>query len=44
MSLPFGAMWIDWTIAVTNSTGGGLLYSLQDVPILLLPVIAARMR
>lgn len=44
VSLPFGAMWIDWAIAVTNSTGGGLLYSLQDVPILLLPVIAARMR
>jgi hypothetical protein len=44
VSLPFGALWIDWITAVTNSTGGGLLYSLQDVPILLLPVIAARMR
>lgn len=44
VSLPFGAMWFDWAVAVTNSTGGGLLYSLQDVPILLLPVIAARMR
>jgi hypothetical protein len=42
-SIPFGAMWIDWVKAVTNSSGG-LLYSLQDVPILLLPVIAARMR
>ena len=37
-------MWVEWFVAVTNATGGGLLYSLQDVPILLLPVIAARMR
>lgn len=44
VSLPFGLMWLDWTRAVTNSTGGGLLYSMQDIPILLLPVIAARMR
>ena len=43
VSIPFGAMWLDWVKAVTNSSGG-LLYSLQDVPILLLPVIAARMR
>jgi hypothetical protein len=42
-SIPFGALWIDWIRAVTNSSGG-LFYSLQDVPILLLPVIAARMR
>ena len=38
--LPFGGLWFDWVSAVTNSTEGGLLYSLQDVPILLLPVIA----
>ena len=44
VSLPFGLMWLDWIRAVTNSTGGGLLYSMQDIPILLLPVIAARMR
>jgi hypothetical protein len=44
ISIPFGTMWLDWLQAVRNSTGGGLLYSLQDVPILLLPVIAARMR
>ena len=43
VSVPFGAMWLDWMTAVTNSSGG-LLYSLQDVPILLLPVVAARMR
>ena len=44
ISIPFGYMWVEWFVAVTNATGGGLLYSLQDVPILLLPVIAARMR
>lgn len=44
VSLPFGLMWLDWTRAVTNSTGGGLLYSFQDIPILLLPVVAARLR
>jgi hypothetical protein len=43
LSIPFGTMWLDWVTAVTNSDGG-LLYSLQDVPILLLPVLAARMR
>jgi hypothetical protein len=44
VSVPFGAMWLDWLTAVTNSTGGGLFYSFQDVPILLLPILAARMR
>ena len=44
VSLPFGPMWLDWFRAVTNSTGGGLLYSFQDVPILLLPLVAARLR
>lgn len=43
LSVPFGALWIDWLVAVANSEAG-LLYSLQDVPILLLPIIAARMR
>lgn len=42
-SIPFGSMWLDWVKAVTNSTAG-LFYSMQDIPILLLPVIAARMR
>ncbi len=44
ISIPFVALWSDWLTALTNSTGGGLFYSLQDVPILLLPVIAARIR
>jgi hypothetical protein len=44
LSLPFGAMWVDWYHAITNASGGGLFYSLQDVPILLLPVVAWRLR
>ena len=37
-------MWFDWVVVLVNSTEGGLLYSLQDVPILLLPIIAWKMR
>ena len=44
VSLPFAGMWIDWVRVLLNSTEGGLLYSLQDVPILLLPIIAWKMR
>lgn len=44
ISLPFAGMWIDWVRVILNSSEGGLLYSLQDVPILLLPIIAAKMR
>ena len=44
VSLPFAGMWIDWVRVLVNSTEGGLLYSLQDVPILLLPIIAWKMR
>lgn len=43
-SLPFGTMWTDWVTVVLNSRNGGIAYSLQDVPILLLPIIAARFR
>lgn len=39
LSLPFGTLWLDWVAAVANS-GGGLLYSLHQVPALLLPVVA----
>jgi hypothetical protein len=44
VSLPFAGMWIDWVRVLLNSSEGGLLYSLQDVPILLLPLIAWKMR
>jgi hypothetical protein len=44
LSLPFGTMWIDWLQAVTNAQNGGLFYSFQDVPILLLPIVAWKLR
>jgi hypothetical protein len=40
LSVPFGAMWADWLTALANSRGGGLLYSIQEAPMLALPVIA----
>jgi hypothetical protein len=40
LSIPFGALWIDWLTALVNSRGGGLLYSINEVPMLLIPVIA----
>ena len=40
LSLPFGALWLDWVGSVANSRGGGLLYSALEVPILLLPLVA----
>ena len=36
----FLPMWGDWITAVLNSRGGGLLYSWQEAPLLLLPIIA----
>lgn len=44
VSLPFGTMWLDWVTAVANAQNGGLFYSFQDVPILLLPIIAWKLR
>ena len=40
LSAPFGAMWAEWVATVANAKGGGLLYSIQEVPMLLIPVIA----
>ena len=40
MSLPFGSLWADWVASVLNSRGGGLLYSVLEVPMLLLPLVA----
>jgi hypothetical protein len=39
VSLPFGALWVDWLTAVRNSNGG-VLYSLADVPFVLIPLVA----
>jgi hypothetical protein len=40
LSVPFGALWLDWLTAVSNSQGGGLFYSINEVPLLLVPLIA----
>lgn len=39
-SVPFGALWADWVTSVLNSRGGGLLYSVLEIPLLLLPLVA----
>jgi len=41
VSLAFLPMWVDWIAVVLNSRGGGLLYSVQQVPLLLVPLLAA---
>lgn len=40
LSLPFGSMWLDYVAVVRNATDTGLTYSLRDIPLVLLPVIA----
>lgn len=40
LCLPFGAMWADWVATLVNSSGGGLLYSTLEIPMLLLPLVA----
>lgn len=44
LGLPFGAMWLDWLTTVVNSRGGGIAYSIQEIPMLLLPLVAWRWR
>ena len=39
--VPFGALWIAWLSTILNAEGGGLAYSAQEIPMLLLPLIAA---
>ena len=39
LSVPFGSLWLDWLTAVRNS-GGGLLYSLPDLPLFAIPAAA----
>lgn len=38
--LPFGSLWADWLASLTNSRGGGILYSALEIPMLLLPLVA----
>jgi hypothetical protein len=33
-------MWADWVTTLMHSTGGGLLYSTLEVPMLLIPLVA----
>ena len=40
MSVPFGGLWEDWFRVVWNSRVGGVFHSIQQVPLLLLPLIA----
>lgn len=40
LSLPFGGLWADWLSTLTNSRGGGLLYSSFEVVMLLIPLVA----
>lgn len=37
--IPFGAMWLEWVQVITDSDGN-LAYSLIDLPLMLLPVVA----
>lgn len=40
LSVLFGSMWFDYAAAIRNATDLGLTYSLRDVPLVLVPVIA----
>jgi hypothetical protein len=40
IALPFGSLWLDWVRSVLNSQGGGVAYSILEVPMLAIPVIA----
>jgi hypothetical protein len=40
LSIPFGALWVDWVATVLNTRGGGLLYSALEAPMLALPLVA----
>jgi hypothetical protein len=40
LSLPFGSLWLDWARAVMNATGGGILYSVLEAPMLAIPLVA----
>jgi hypothetical protein len=39
VALPFGTLWIDWLTAVRNASGGGILYSVLEIPMLAIPLI-----
>ena len=39
-ALPFGALWFDWLRVITNVTNADWTYSLNEVPTLLIPILA----
>ena len=39
--VPCRALWTAWLSTILNAEGGGLAYSVQEIPMLLLPLIAA---
>jgi hypothetical protein len=40
ISVPFGALWIDWLHATLNITNQGLSYNLPQWPLMLIPAVA----
>ena len=40
LALLFAPMWPDFLAVLANSRGGGLLYSVQEVPMMAAPVLA----
>lgn len=40
LSVPFGALWLDWVHSVLNSEGGGVTYSALEIPMLAIPLVA----
>jgi len=40
LSLPFTSLWPDWITSLANSRGGGLAYSILELPMLALPLVA----
>ncbi len=40
LSLPFGVLWSQWLTSLANSQGGGPFYSIQEVPMVGIAVIA----
>lgn len=40
VTIPFGGMWIDFLTALRNTTGTSLFHSVNNVPMMLIPLIA----
>lgn len=42
LSIPFRAIWLDYATVLLNAQGGGILYSLPNVTLCLVPLVAAK--